>query len=703
MTSTISSKNWVVFKGVLKRLKWFGILYMVALILELPLALWLQLDRVKFSQGDLWVANKAFQPHMLFHPLANLTNIAVAVVFGLIIYNYLHNDRANTFFHSLPIKRGVLYLQNLLAGLTLIWVPLLFNGLLVYLVFRLFGITQGRWDNPQVHGPMGDLLSDPSITVSLWQIIGYWLYLSFLMTAFFLIFTVFVGMLTGNVLLQAALTFIGLFLPLGLYLLMKENFSRILYGFPRDINNKILQWLSPLVNYMDNNTFGFASNQIKWYLVYLAVAILLIAISIYLYRMRHAEAAGETLAAGWIRWVFKYGVALCAALTGGLYFGSFNENNPGLLYLGYVIGGLLGYCISDMIAYKSFHFYKRWKGLCVFGIVFLLVMGFVRFDIMGYEQYVPAQNEVKKVIVSNLTTDGYGTIEGDSDVPGLTSPENIAKIRELHRQIVSREKENKALERTIRQQQTTKYGADLTQRFVPLTLTYVMQNGSKVKRVYNIEMDSYRQYLYPVFSNEEAKKSIYSRFYKINAARIDQINVNNFHLNKSIRIYNRAEVNEALAALKKDMLNVTYEEAVEGKVPARASVEFNAKADSNGSYNIYNMNYYQSFTNFEAFLKRYNYTDSLFLKPEQISHITLKEVGSGAVEEVQDKEKIKMLLDRCNVTSEQAFLMKQPRPENEKIGAVYFGKIWLKNEKSIFVTFDSSPQTRQQVKSILAH
>lgn len=693
MTSTISSSKWVVFKGALKRLKWFGILYTVALILELPLVLWMQLDRLKFTQGALWVANKSFEPRMLFHPMAHLTNAAVAVIFGLIIFSYLHNDRANTFFHSLPIKRSVLYLQNMLAGLTLIWVPLLLNGVLIYLVFHWFGITQSQWNNPQAYGPMGELWSDPSITVSVWQIMGYWLFLSLLMTAFFLIFTVFVGMLTGNVLLQGALTFIGLFLPLGLYLLVKENFSRLLYGFPRDMNNNIVQWLSPLVQYLDNYAFGFASNQIKWYLAYLAAAILLAGLSIYLYKIRPAEAAGETLAAGWIRWIFKYGVALCAALTGGLYIGLLNENNPRLLYFGYIVGGLLGYCISDMIAYKSFHFYKRWRGLSVFGIVFVLALGLVRFDVLGYEKYVPGQNKVKEVIMSNLTSDGYWPVEG-IDVPGLTMPENITRVRELHRQIVSREQENKDIERSLRKEQTaSQYKPELAQRrIVPLNLTYVLQNGSRVKRVYNIDISRYRQYLYPIFNTQEAKEIMYSRFFKINAARIDQINVNNFHLNKNIRIYRRAEVDEALAALKKDMLNISYEEAVEGKVPAKASIEFNAKAGQYGSYNVYNMSYYHNFTNFEAFLKKYKYLDALFIKPEQVSQITLKDAGSGAVAEVKDQQKINLLLNWCNTTDEQAFLTKLPRPENEKIGIRYFGKIWMKNEKPIFITFDGNPQ-----------
>lgn len=135
-----SSRKWVVFKGALKRFKWLSILYGVALFLELPLLIYMELSKQKALQGNLWaeVANKNFLPQNMFHPVEHFVNIAVSVIFGLILFHYLQKDRASTFFHSLPIKRVSLYCQNLFAGLTLIWLPILINGLLIYGVFALW-------------------------------------------------------------------------------------------------------------------------------------------------------------------------------------------------------------------------------------------------------------------------------------------------------------------------------------------------------------------------------------------------------------------------------------------------------------------------------------------------------------------------------------------------------------------------------------
>lgn len=699
MISGTSSRNWVVFKGALKRLKWLSILYGVTLFLELPLLLWMELGKRKSIQGNLWaeVANKSYSPQMLFHPVQHFVNIAVPVLFGLILFHYLQKDRASTFFHSLPIKRGFLYCQNLLAGLTLIWLPILINGLLVYGVFAIFGITEGQWQNPQVYGPaMEQVNGNGPHIVPVWQVVAYWLFLSLLMTGLFYIFTLFIGMLTGNVLLQGALTFIGLFLPLGIYVLIKFNLWKLLYGFPRDINDRAIEWLSPLVSYLNDQSYRFLFEASTWYLWYFVAAVLLCGASIYLYKVRHAEAAGETLAAGWIRWIFKYGVAACAALTGGLYFSTFNEGGIGVLYLGYFIGAVLGYIIADMIAYKSFHFYKRWKGMVFFGAVFILLISFVKLDFYGYERYIPDQNEVKEVFLSNLNREGFTATEG------LTGEDNIRRVRELHQQIIKMEEENRAQEKSFRKWQINSAVRPVNPvRMVMSTdITYVLDSGTKVKRTYSIDIYRYREFLYPIFNSQEAKRSMYRRLFKMDEGKIDQININNNHLAKSVRIYKRAEIDGALAALRKDVLNTSYEAAMENKVPSQASIEFVSKTDVEKNYAFYNLNFYPEFKNFEAFLAERGYLGELFLNPEDVSKIIVKKVGTNKTVEVSEKQKIKVLLNWCNLEDERAYIMKQQQAENKDM-VEYYGKVVKKNGSPLFIMFDNNPYAQQLIYKML--
>ena len=700
MISGTFCSRWVVFKSALKRLKWLGILYGVALFLELPMILWMELAKRKSLEGNLLAdaLNKSDIPRMLFNPLEHFVNAAVAITLGLILFHYLQKDRASSFFHALPIKRWSLYWQNLLAGLTLMWVPILINWLLIYVVFNAFGITEGQWHTQNIYdSTMGMFKAVQPDIIPIWQVLIYWLLLSLLMTGLYYIFTVFVAMLTGNVLLQGALTIIGLVLPSGLYVLIKYNLWKLLYGFPRDFDGKTAEWLSPLISYINGQSNRYLFNTWTWYMWYLVAAVILCVASIYLYKKRHAEAAGETLANEWIRWIFKYGVAVCSAFTGGLYFSTFNENSAGVLYLGYFIGGVLGYIIADMIANKSFHFYKRWKGMVAFSVVFVLLLVSVNLDIYGYEKYVPEQEDVKEVFLSNLNREGYAVDEG------LTGQESIVRVRQFHRQIIEMEQENKAQARAANNRQTTSIAGpeDIANKTVPVEITYVLDSGAKVRRSYIINVDRYRQFLYPIFNTQEAKRSMFARLFKIEESKIDQINVSNFHLAKNIRIYKRAEIAEALDALRKDVLNVSYEAAVEYKVPTQATVEFLSKAEE-GNMGSYSLSYFPGFKNFEAFLSEHGYQKELFLEPAEVSEIIVKKVGTNETVEVKDKQKIKTLLNWCNLEDERSFIMRQQPPQPRYKDMIkYYGKIVLRNGSLMYVSFENSPYARPEVEELV--
>lgn len=693
MTSKTFSSKWVVFKAALKRLKWLGILYGVALLLELPLLLWMELGKLRAMPGNgLAQVSTSHIPALLFNPALNFVNIIVPVIFGLIIFYYLQTERASAFFHSLPVKRGFLYVQNLLAGLVLMWLPILVNGLLIYVVFASFGVTEGQWQMDYIYNSGIQLAK----LVPIWKMVSAWLLLSLLMTGLFFIFTVFIGMLTGNILLQGALTFIGLFLPLGLYILLKYNLWRMLYGFSRDINSGTVEWLSPIVLYLGRYRTLF--KEPVMYIWYFAVAVALLVASIFLYKARHAEAAGETLAAGWIRWLFKYGVATCTALTGGLYFSTLNENSLGALYLGYLIGAVLGYIIADMIANKSFHFYKRWKGMVAFGAVFVLLISSIQLDIYGYEKYVPEQDEVREVFISNLIRDGY--VNPDSNAKGLIGKDNINRVRQLHQQIIKMEKENADLEKSNREMNSMAKPMGIRRMVIPFDITYVLNSGRKVERRYNIDLSRYRELLFPLFTSQEAKRIMFERLFKIDGVKIDQINLNSNQLGKSVRLYERAEIEEALAALKKDIFNISYEAAVEGKVRPQANIEFISKTEVEKSYSFYNLGYYPEFANLNAFLEEHGYLDNLFLKPDDVSSIIIKKVGSNKEEEIKDQQQIKILLNWSSFVDERTYMERQYQPENKKI-VEYYGKAVKKDGRSLPVIFDNGPYALDAIEDIL--
>jgi len=156
------------------------------------------------------------------------------------------------------------------------------------------------------------------------------------------------------------------------------------------------------------------------------------------------------------------------------------------------------------------------------------------------------------------------------------------------------------------------------------------------------------------------------------------------------------------------MLNISYEAAVEHKVPAKARVQFTSKRSLNESYHMYDLSYFAEFENFEAFLKSHGYIDELFLKPEDVAQINVRKVGSDTVEVVKDKQKIQVLLDWCTRSDKQAYLdrrvrmVKEPYSPNNP-AAQYFGEIVLKKGEPIWVGFDGGVYAWEQIKNIVTH
>lgn len=692
MTFKTSSNSWIIFKSALKRLKWLGILYGIIMFLDGPLSVWMKLGYQKESQGALWDANNLNILQLFYHPIQIMMNITIPILLGLVLFQYLQNEKQSTLLHSFPIKREVLYIQNLLAGLVMIWLPIILNGVLLYGVFSSFGITEGIWPNYAQSSMAYTVPGGQPAPVPIGPAFGHWIFFNLLMTSIFYIFTVFIGMLTGNFILQGALTYIGLVLPVGLYVLMKYNLWKLLFGYPREVNDKVFEWLSPLTAYL-TQIERVLYNGMSLYAGYSVVAVILVVASIVLYKHRHAEAAGETLAAEWIRQLFKYGVAVCMALTLGIYFSEINDQSAAALYLGYLFGALLGYMIADMIAYKSFRFYERWKGMVIFvGILFLLIFS-VKLDVYGFEKYVPEEAQVKGVML------GIFNNEGPSTDKALSEKDAIEKVLALHHQIIQVERTGKGLF-DVTNNQITPRMQEAPNMFRSMDITYIMNSGKKVKRSYNVDLNQYKAYIKPVFDTQNAKKLMYSRLFNIEAGNIDKIEINNFHFNKNVRLFKAEEVEEALTALRKDILNVSYEAAIEGKVPIKANLDFYLKTGSQKNYETYSLPVYSEFTNLKAFLQKYDYQENLFVNPKDVSYVEIRELGKETSYQIQNEQAIAFLLDISSLEDEKMTEMRL-QDQTGKGFKVYYGKVVLTNTKTMSVVFDSSPNMLKEIEEIL--
>jgi len=431
MQSKTSFFNRTVFLHDLKRWWPLTALYTLVWLLILPLSRLTELNHDAYLSA--W--NAQYETLEIAALGGYWSAFLTGILFAMAAFSYLTNPRATYGLHALPERRETLYVTHYLAGLCSQLAPLLLTVALTMAVLASRGAMTGR-------------------------VLGLTLLALLLPPLFFYSFGVFCMIFTGQIL--AAPVFYGVLnvLVVGVELLIRTFAGNFLYGWAENIE-PVLTPLSPIVKLVENgvratqNHYEFLENGVTlvegtqelqllgldWLLIYAAVGLVFAVLGLLVYRARHSEATGSTVAVDWARPIFKYGVTFCAALALGqllyfLFFGQFRSNGsyslPGTLGC-MALSGLLGYFAAEMLLKKSFRVLKSgWRG-AVAVVAALVVMGCVMsLDLTGYESYVPDMDDVQNVTVQMNVYSNFNHFFLD-----IQDPETIRLIIEAHRAVVS--------------------------------------------------------------------------------------------------------------------------------------------------------------------------------------------------------------------------------------------------------------------------
>ena len=307
-----------------------------------------------------------------------IISLCYAILVALATWSYLFNNRSTGLMHTLPIRREGLFLTNFLSGMTMMLVPYVVTGALCVII----SICYGFFD------PVG-------VLVTILCVIGESLFYFSSATA--------VAFVTGNLFALPVLYFIFHFLAAGMDLLISVFAGGFIFGLSGNYTG-VVEFLSPTVYFFNHvganheyreifvpdavdgsitpDGVGYYTSELisvtlknAWVIaVYALVGILLLAVAYALYRRRRSECAGDVVAVGWMKPVFRYGVAICGAMLGGLglyvvFWGSFQSGDyydvvP--LLIAMLIAGAIGYYTASMLLAKSLRVFRgSWKGLGV--------------------------------------------------------------------------------------------------------------------------------------------------------------------------------------------------------------------------------------------------------------------------------------------------------------------------------------------------
>jgi ABC-2 type transport system permease protein len=621
--TVMKSKTSFINRGILrndfKRYTWIGIVYLLGLLLTVPLQLVMIFSRpeeVKMYY-DASVYLRALQ--LDYSPLSLILILIVPVLAGLLLFRYLQANIAADMTHALPIKRATLYNTHIVAGLTLLFVPLVITALITWAVVAGLGIdfVQGK-----------DILS--------------WLNVCLLMNLVLFLSTVVVGMFTGLSTLQGLLTYILLLVPAGLSVLVLHSLKMHVYGFPYDLYAAAnLDKLSPLLRIPSSGSIPLSTGELIFYIL---LCIALYLIGRYLYQQRKVESAGNAITFTVLRPIFKYCVTFCTMLLLGSYFYSTQENII-WTYFGYLLGAGIGYFLTAILLEKSIAVFKwqQVKGLGVYTLVIIGLIGLLQVDIIGYEKRLPEMSQVENVY---MDTHFHPLIykaamhNGTSVKPHLAlfkDKDNIANIYNLHQEIIAHRGEEKGviIPRAINQKR--------------VSLAYQLKDGSCFYRNYTINFAKYKEQLKPIYESREHKIHQHELL-RVNLDDIKLVEINSQNGNKSVSISDKEMLQQAVAVLRNDIYDQSYEDMTINKRPAWGDIMVTIAYDKNqppampdvamvadnstirtekNYYQIY-LSWEKSYMHFERWLQSTGlYNQARILPDEDISYALIDYVPDG--------------------------------------------------------------------------
>ncbi|KAB3530049.1 DUF6449 domain-containing protein [Alkaliphilus serpentinus] len=585
-----------IIRNDLKTLYWFPILYTVILFFVVPLQLISRIPHLKDSY-----------PHSHIFGILNFGGdgtqqvliMTVPVLLALILFSYLQRKNPSDMFHSLPIRRRTLFTSHILVGISFLTVPVIVTGLFTWIV--------------QIVSNLHSYLSLRDILL--------WAAITMVMNTVMFMSAVFVGTVTGITLVQGVITYIVLFLPMGLLSLAAYNLQMFLYGysFRFHLGNKdgFFMAISPLYRILNLNSISGKS--LIGYIIFSAILYIL---GSYLYQRRRLENNMQPIVYKNLGYFFKYGVAFSCMLTAGLYFARFEKSIPWVVF-GYLIASFLGYFIAEGILQKSFRIFskKTFISYGIYGAVVAIGLLGINVDLTGYEKKLPPIEEIKGVYFAS----NFYSYQHRED-PNFYEDENIELIREVHEEIIMNKRDVKYNQRT--------YGRNRGD----LYFVYQLENGDEITRSYEgIDLSPYQDKIEAVNSSIEYKKMAYDVL-NVEAKDVEKITFRSYEIAKDLVIYDLNEIDELLQLLKDEIINATYEELNDSRIWGSVDLLLKQKGTEDDSiraeskiydkatqeyYDGINVTWRKSFDSIDAWLFEKGYLEEARLLPKDVAFIAV--------------------------------------------------------------------------------
>lgn len=569
--------------------------------------------------------------------LAFMLTIA-AVVLAASGFAYLHSKKKTDFYHSLPIRREMLYAVTCLNGFLYMAVAYIGFLTIAAVMIRAKGVPFD-WGS----------LYLASIEHLCFFALVY-------MTA------IMAMLLTGN--LVVGLLGTGVLFSWGPVICMTISayFSEYFTTFYGDDSFLLAlsERTSPVAWYVEA---CMSSQPGRMALGALIMAAVLFVLGMLLYRRRPSEAAGHAMAFPITEPIIRFLIVVPSSLLLGAMFHSMMYED-GWTVFGLVCGLLLMSCIIEIIYHFDFRSLFAHKRQLLVSAVFVgVVFVIFRFDLFGYDRYLPATEKLASggiycdLLDPEATSQYHSTVEYTEGWYGVTfdampsstlagqmqisDDQGLEHLHTIAAQGVHDAAE--ARDRFLRGHGLYYEVEEGDTAFHNVTIAWHLRNGRTVYRSYLVNVSGVRTALEAVYDLDAYKTAMYPVL-SLTADDVAGINYKEEDECSHVKLAG-ADTKATLLAAYQEELKALSSETRTREMPI-AEIQFKTNEnqaliqklrDEGGNYTLFNHYYYYpiypSFTKTIALLRACGIEVGGMVTPEKTASITLSYQGVAVSED----------------------------------------------------------------------
>lgn len=561
-----------------------------------------------------------------------------AVVLAASGFAYLHSKKKTDFYHSLPIRREMLYAVTCLNGFLYMAVAYIGFLTIAAVMIRAKGVPFD-W---------GSLYLASVEHLCFFALV----YMTAIMAM----------LLTGN--LVVGLLGTGVLFSWGPVICMTISayFSEYFTTFYGDDSFLLAlsERTSPVAWYVEA---CMSSQPGRMALGALIMAAVLFVLGMLLYRRRPSEAAGHAMAFPITEPIIRFLIVVPSSLLLGAMFHSMMYED-GWTVFGLVCGLLLMSCIIEIIYHFDFRSLFAHKRQLLVSAVFVgVVFVIFRFDLFGYDRYLPATEKLASggiycdLLDPEATSQYHSTVEYTEGWYGVTfdampSSTLAGKMQisddqelELLHTIAAQGVHDaaEARDRFLRGHGRYYEVEEGDTAFHNVTIAWHLRNGRTVYRSYLVNVSGVRAALEAVYDLDAYKTAMYPVL-SLTADDVAGINYKEEDECSHVKL-SGADTKAALLAAYQEELKALSSETRTREMPI-AEIQFKTNEnqaliqklrDEGGNYTLFNHYYYYpiypSFTKTIALLRACGIEVGGMVTPEKTASITLSYQGVAVSED----------------------------------------------------------------------